>query len=987
MPLRIDVLGPLVARDGDRELAVGAGRQRALLALLAIHGGETVSVDRLVDELWEGSPPPTAQKVLQGYVSQLRRVLPDGAIVTHGSAYELRADTDAAELERAVERAATLPPAAAASALREALALVRGEPYGEFAYEAWAQTESRRLAELHLAALEERIDADLALGGGPQLVAELEALVAQHPLRERLRAQLMLALYRAGRQADALGVFAAGRRALVDGLGLEPGSELQELQRRILEQDPELGAGRRSRAPADARRGRRLVALGAVVAVAAVAIAVAETRASSAPLHADALAFLDWNDARAQAQVALGAPQTSVAVGGGAIWTLDGDTGTVTSIDERTHHVLATFSVGQRPIDIAYGAGAFWVLNGGFQPAAGGKGTPIAPTVTRFDAITHTAAASITVPGVEPGVGFYYFHHQAGQHEIAYGAGSVWFATASPFSGTVYRIDAQSDRIVGHVRGVDAGSLVFADGSLWTENLDVFPHVEIDRIDPATNRVVQRVTAPVLGASSFAVGGGALWVPDFYTGTVYKVLAGPPVVAHPIAASVGVGAIAFANGSVWAGNEADGTLRKIDARTGTVVRTLRLPPPRALAATPHALLVTTGAVAGETLPATSCGPVEYGGRGSPRFLIAADLDFRGVPDASFAMSDAVVSVLRSRGFRAGRFTIGYQACDDSSGISGVFDPGKCIANAGLYAKTPKLLGVVGTYDSGCAADELPVLNGAAVPVASPTNTYDVLTRRTPGEPQDMLAHLYPTGVRNYVRVIAPDAVEVAADAELLHGEGARRVAILDDGEQGATPSHIAWFEYSARKLGIATSIVRTASVGELVRQLRRTHAQGLFVAKELPFDPRQAYPALRRAFGERWPIVGTDFLAPTPFDARVFITAAGLPDAQLPAAGRRLVARVRKGGSLSAAYAGAAAEVLLGAIARSDGTRRSVLRELFATNVHDGPVGDLRFTTGGDPVTAPVSFFHPSPVQGDDAYFRHLRFVRAITPPPSIIHP
>jgi predicted ATPase/DNA-binding SARP family transcriptional activator/peroxiredoxin len=246
--MRIEILGPLQVWEDGRELAVGSGRQRALFALLLLHAGETVSIDRLIDDLWPAHPPATAAKVVQVYVSRLRRALPASTIETRGSAYILRAeDTDAAEFERLVDLARDQAPRERTRLLRTAVALWRGAPLADVECETWAQTEIGRLLELKLAALEERIDADLELGFHARVVPELEALLAEHPLRERLRAQLMLALYRSGRQAEALQVYARGRKQLVEELGIEPGAELQELQRNILNQDAALAAAPGSR--------------------------------------------------------------------------------------------------------------------------------------------------------------------------------------------------------------------------------------------------------------------------------------------------------------------------------------------------------------------------------------------------------------------------------------------------------------------------------------------------------------------------------------------------------------------------------------------------------------------------------------------------------------------------------------------------------------------------------------------------------------------
>src|ERR671922_304766 len=219
------ILGPFEAFDGERQLSLGGARQRAVLALLLLHANETVARDVIVDELWRDEAPTTAGKVVQNCVSALRKELPRGSetLRTFGGAYGLvvepgELDRDRFERLFAEGRAALAAgdSADAAQRLRDALALFRGSPLSDFAYERFAQDEIKRLEELQVAALEDRIDADLALGRQAELVPELEALVHRHPLRERLRSQLMLALYRAGRQAEALEAKRDARRDLPD---------------------------------------------------------------------------------------------------------------------------------------------------------------------------------------------------------------------------------------------------------------------------------------------------------------------------------------------------------------------------------------------------------------------------------------------------------------------------------------------------------------------------------------------------------------------------------------------------------------------------------------------------------------------------------------------------------------------------------------------------------------------------------------------------
>ncbi|HEU0304759.1 MAG TPA: BTAD domain-containing putative transcriptional regulator [Gaiellaceae bacterium] len=241
------VLGPLEVLVGGRSVGLGGLRQRTLVVLLLLRANEAVSRDRLIDDLWGAEPPATAANALAALVARLRRSLPAETLVTAPGGYELRVEPEALDLhrfERLVEEGSGAlaggEPNRAAELLRSALALWRGPALADFRYEAFAQPAITRLEELRLAALESRIDADLALGRHLDLVSELQSLVLEHPLRERLRGQLMLALYRAGRQAEALEAYRDARRVLVEELGIEPGPGLQELEGAILRQDPQL---------------------------------------------------------------------------------------------------------------------------------------------------------------------------------------------------------------------------------------------------------------------------------------------------------------------------------------------------------------------------------------------------------------------------------------------------------------------------------------------------------------------------------------------------------------------------------------------------------------------------------------------------------------------------------------------------------------------------------------------------------------------------
>lgn len=268
------ILGPLEVYEDERRVELGGARQRALLAILLTRANHVVSKDRLIDELFGEEPRESAASLLQVYVSRLRKALEPGRkrrqqtgiVVTKAPGYLVRVEPDELDLER-FERLAeegrtalAAAPEVARERFAEALALWRGPALADFELEPFAQGESRRLEELRLAVVEDRIDADLALGRHATLVGELESLVDLHPLRERLRGQLMLALYRSERQAEALDVYQATRRTLVDELGIEPSGRLQDLERAILRQDPELDGDREAQQPAP---GRTILVVGA----------------------------------------------------------------------------------------------------------------------------------------------------------------------------------------------------------------------------------------------------------------------------------------------------------------------------------------------------------------------------------------------------------------------------------------------------------------------------------------------------------------------------------------------------------------------------------------------------------------------------------------------------------------------------------------------------------------------------------------------------
>lgn len=246
------LLGPLEARRDGRVVELRGAKRRAVLAILVLHANEVVRADRLIEEVWGEQRPTNASAALQNHISRLRKDLGAEVLVTKPWGYVLRAGSDDVDLfrfERLFTEAKALPARERAALLAEALALWRGPALADLANEPALALEIGRLEDMRLAALEQRIDADLELGRHEELIPELEGLIAQQPLRERLRGQLILALYRSGRQAEALETYRETRRVLVEELGIEPSAELRELERAILRQDPALVV---ARVPAEA---------------------------------------------------------------------------------------------------------------------------------------------------------------------------------------------------------------------------------------------------------------------------------------------------------------------------------------------------------------------------------------------------------------------------------------------------------------------------------------------------------------------------------------------------------------------------------------------------------------------------------------------------------------------------------------------------------------------------------------------------------------
>ena len=551
------LLGPVEAlRDGSA-VPIGGAKPRALLALLLLRANEVVPRDELVEALWPERPPGASAHSLDVQVSRLRKAFePDELVVTRSGGYVLQVDpgdVDAHVFERLLDEGrrenAAGRPTVALEVLDRAADLWRGAPLADVAYEEFAHAEVRRLEELRLAATEEQIDAKLALGRHETLVPEIEALLAKHPLRERLVGQLMLALYRSGRQAEALRTYADARRRLVEEVGIEPAPQLQRLEQAILRQDPALDGP----PPPATRKRRALVGVLAVVlAASATAVVVGLTQGGTesarALAAADSNVFLDANGGEIARSVPVRNTEL-VRYGAGSLWSVSSD-GELLRIDPETGEVVATIGLGQEPGGLAFGLGSVWVT------------ARHSPTLFRIDPSVNEVVDRFRLPmdGVETDL----------TGEVAVGDGSVWVGHGAFNPGAwVERLDATSGRVQARISilGGDVDHLAFAGGALWVAST---PSGELRKIDPRTNQVVLVRTLQA-DLCCVAAGGGYVWAATNPTGDVWKVTDSGTVV-RTIALSSAVERLTYAEGALWATLGGDGTLARVDPTTNAVRR-------------------------------------------------------------------------------------------------------------------------------------------------------------------------------------------------------------------------------------------------------------------------------------------------------------------------------------------------------------------------------------------------------------------------------
>jgi ABC-type branched-subunit amino acid transport system substrate-binding protein/DNA-binding beta-propeller fold protein YncE len=738
---------------------------------------------------------------------------------------------------------------------------------------------------------------------------------------------------------------------------------------------PALGlqAPRRPLAPARRRRrGRRLLAAGLFLVAAVVALAIVALTGgddTGAEPLGNGVAAIDSGDGDVASFTESRTPPGNVAVGEGAVWVLNNEERTVSRIDPETKEVSRTFDTPGVPSELAAGEGALWI-----GIAGGGDFSNATVSVSRLDPDSGRVTRTVRLRGDE-GV-----YPVAGAPRIAVGAGAVWVANPD---GSVSRIDPESGRLAATIE-TESPAWTIAAGEEGVWFLD-FEEPKVTRIDPRTNRVGR--TIPV-GASSLmgvAVGGGSVWAVADEEGVVWRIVPHRPPILRTIDVGKGASFVAFGEGAAWTGNYVDGTVARIDPGTNDVTARTSVGAPQALAAGAGAAWVS---VAGGTtegrLTAAGCGEVASGGA-TPDVLIASDLPLQGpVSRDPRAQEGAIRAALERRGFRAGDYTVGYQSCDPSTPQSGSFEFRKCAANGAAFARAEQVVAVIGPYSSYCGEVQIPIVNrapGGPLAMISPIATHTGFTRggrlAEPGAGEPGVH--YPTGVRNFARVVPREDLQGVAQAMLAEELGLRRVFLLhQQGEIGTEIAYTDPFSRAAGRLGVgvagsAAFDPEAKSYDALARRVARSGAQGVFVAGFAGAEvAARVVKALRASLGQSAVIMAPDPLGPVPQLLKragpaahgIYISSLDVPPSAREGspAGRSFARDYGTfdnpvQGVLTAAQA---TDVVLDAIARSDGTRASVLRELRTVVVKDGVLGDFRLDRHGDITPAQIAIFRVS---------------------------
>ncbi len=403
---------------------------------------------------------------------------------------------------------------------------------------------------------------------------------------------------------------------------------------------------------------------------------------------------------------------------------------------------------------------------------------------------------------------------------------------------------------------------------------------------------------------------------------------------------------------------------------------------------------TGGILTASDLPSSSCGPLQYGGSGKPQFIIASDLPLQGSSRSqTVEMTKAIAFTIKQAGYKAGKYTVGYQSCDDSTAQAGKWDPAKCSANAQLYARTKEVIGVIGTFNSGCAEIEVPIANRASLGYVSPANTYIGLTHgpALPGEPQKY----YPTGKRNYARVVAADDFQGAADVLLVKQLKLSPVYVLNDKEAYGFGIASA-FRNVAKGAGVKVAGFtawdpKAASYEDLAAKIKSSGAKSVFLGGlecenggKLIKDLKAGIPDIVLVAPDGFSSFGDTVKHAGDASEGMWISIAGQPYKSLPAAGKRFAQAFGKSIGLPPTkvnpysnYGATAMQVMLRAVSKSDGTRASVTKNLFNITIPTSPIGAFKLNKNGDTNQGAISFYQ---IKGGQAVFKKL-----ISPPASLV--
>ncbi len=772
------------------------------------------------------------------------------------------------------------------------------------------------------------------------------------------------------------------------------------------EEAPEVA---RRPAPPVYRRSVFLVAAGVTALAIAAAVTLflrsddgGSTAEASAAVVPNSLAVVDPRTSDTDGVVEIPGGPTLVAAGRRFAWVASTPSRTISSIAATTHAVRHVVPLDSPAGALGADGDSVWALDNEHR------------VLLRVDSSYGAVARRIKLP---PGPPVRATNQRLSSLSVYATPKALWVTDGST---RLLRIDTASEITRALDTGVPLNDVAVGEGWVWAVSGPKAAVLQIDmegRKVQSQIRVVNRLGSAAPFPAAVAVGEGSVWVLNGNTQTVSRIDPEQAGVTDTIPLGVGSnpGDLAAGAGGVWVANAGTGALARIDPQTNDVATVPLGNSPTSVAVGGGRVWVgvqpgfrasvasrsgAVGAGAGfSPLPASRCSPVESQGQEPPRYIIASDLPFQG--QSGFAetlqMSDAIRFVLAEHEFRAGTYTVGYQACDSSTAATGSYDIPRCTANADAYAATRIVIGVIGGYNSGCVQAQLPVLArapGGPLAMIGTASTYVGLTHAGPGTAPGEPAKYQPGGRRSYVRVVSADDLQGAANALVAEQLGARELFVLHDGDPYG--------------LGIATNVRRAATklglriagfqhwdphartYTALARRVRRTGADAVFLGGTADTSNGVTLVRnLRSVLG-----AGVQIMAPdgfTPFAAfaeragpaaeGMTISITAVPPERLRGEGEQFVARFGKAiGRPVEAYSVAAAqatEVLLDAIERSDGTRASVTREVFKTKVSNGPLGSFSFDRNGDTTAGAITIYRIE--RGKAAVFK------VITPRPNLV--